>query len=1674
MSSSVDDRVVKLSFDNKQFEQASAQSMSTMDKLKKSLDFNAANKSLGGLQKTAGGFTLGNLGTTIEGISTKFLTMGTIGVTALVQITQQAIATGEQMLKALTIDPVKTGFNEYSTNLNSIQTILSNTMSAGTNLKDVNKALAELNEYSDKTIYNFSEMARNIGTFTAAGVGLKPATAAIKGIANLAALSGSNSQQAATAMYQLSQAISSGTVKLMDWNSVTNAGMGGTVFQRALANTAVQMGKLNDSAVKLTGPMKTVTIAGLKFRDSLSQGANADWLTSDVLTKTLAQFTGDLTDAQLAAEGWSKAEIKAIQAQAKAAQDAATQVKTIQQAFDVAKETAGSGWAKSWQIIFGDFGQAKKDMTALSEFINGIINKNAEKRNKILSEWNKAGGRTAGIQALKAAFEALDSVMKPIKQAWENVFPASSGKDLAALTKTVRDFFRGLILGPETMAKIRTAFQGFFSILKIGKNILVGAFNFFKDIFGLFANSGGKAGEGILDVAASIGEALTNFERFLNGTNAVPAFFNRLYNAVGPTVVKIRDFVNAIRDVLGSGIATVVENLFDMGKAATTANADGISPLASAWEKFLGFFKGAGDIIGQVATAIKDAFTGFKDGGLPDITGTIMENLQKIDWVNVFKATVGAGFVAGVGLSIKAVWEFIQGIKTMFELGGNISGAFEQLKDTLKSYQKEIQVRTLLMIAAAILALAIAVKILSTISTEDLLVSIAAIYILFEMLDTAMSSLAKIGDSKGIGKIPVIAASLFLIAGAMIVFALALKLLGSLDWDQSVQGLKLMGIIVGGLIVTAKLLEKAQGDVLKFSAALLILSYAMIVFAGAIFLYSKMDWETFGKGAVMIGLLVAGIGIALRLMPKNGTLLASAAALILIAVAMNMLIIPIKVLGEMDFEMLKQGIGAVAVMLLVLAIALNAMNGTLTGAAAMIIASAALYIFAGAMQTLATIGFGSIVLGILGIVIAMAAIAGAAFLLAPAAIPMAIFGAALVVLGAGFFLLGGGALAFAAAMSIIITIMSLGMPILEDTIRNFIKLIPLLADGFQTFLEEFSNAFAEAVPEMVNAVEVLITEILNAIERMIPEIVDIGTALFRAFIESIVAQANILYDAAWSLLTGFLNTIDSHLPSVIEDGKGIILTLIDGMGKAAKEIAIQAGETMLDFLEGITKWLNDNEDRIGQAGKDLGGAIISGFISAMTGGLANDAFASVSSFFGNIIDTAKGVLDSNSPSKVFIKIGKDVTKGFVIGIASGRQDVIDSISYIRDVIKDARQDAIDNIKDLKAKLKDLKEDPRTEANKKAIAKAEKALAVAEANKKRLDKAWETVSKQHKKQFEELKKLGSQFDSVTKKLEAARDKLDELKAVRNDYAKSVIDQYGDLPELNKDTTLDEYYDNIRNATEANIKFKATMDKLRELGLNDSQYKEFMAAGTDIQPFLDNLLLAGGAAVDELNAIDISLQESATSLGNGAADALYKAGIDIAQGLVDGLETQLASITEKMKSIGKAIADEIKKELGIQSPSKVMKSIGKFIVVGLRDGIDKNSNVIDISARRLGENAVDALKESLSGLSDAVNSDVDLTPTIAPVLDLDAFRKDAAGINDILAPSAIAPSTSTTVANDISNETARRELLLKEQALAATGTTIEFTQNNTSPVALSSAEIYRQTRNQLSVVKGALKN
>ena len=477
MSKTVDERVVEMRFDNSQFEKNVSTTMSTLDKFKQKLNFGGVKKGFEEVGSAAQKVDMRGLGAGVDAVSAKFSALQIMGTTALVNITNSAVNAGKRMVDALTLEPVMSGFQEYETQMNAVQTILANTQSKGSTLDDVNKALDELNHYADLTIYNFTEMTRNIGTFTAAGVDLETSVNAIQGIANLAAVSGSTSQQASLAMYQLSQALAAGTVKLTDWNSVITAGMGGEIFQNALKKTSELLGTGAEAAIKAKG----------SFRESLSTG----WITSQVMLETLkkfttsganeyvAEYTGLSADAVKATlesakaqygeanavkeaakalaekSGKNREEIEQALQMAKTAEDAATKVKTFSQLWGVMKEAAQSGWARTWQIIVGDFEEAKNLLTPLSIFFTGVIGKISDARNKLLES-----ALGMGFNSLADKF---NTIMTPAKNAADTI---SKVKDsVADLSDIVNQVIRGNFgNGKERIDKLTAAGQNYYRV----------------------------------------------------------------------------------------------------------------------------------------------------------------------------------------------------------------------------------------------------------------------------------------------------------------------------------------------------------------------------------------------------------------------------------------------------------------------------------------------------------------------------------------------------------------------------------------------------------------------------------------------------------------------------------------------------------------------------------------------------------------------------------------------------------------------------------------------------------------------------------------------------------------------------------------------------------------------------------------------------------------------------------------------------------------------------------------------------------------------------------------------------------------------------------------------------------------------------------------------------------
>lgn len=1004
MSTTVDERVVEMRFDNKQFEQNIQTSLSSLDKLKKSLNLEGAAKGLETVNDAANKCSgnMSPLSNAVETVRVRFSALEVMAITALQNITNSALAAGKNLVSALTIDPIKTGFEEYETQINAVQTILANTSSKGTTLDQVNNALDELNHYADMTIYNFTEMTRNIGTFTAAGVDLDTSVAAIKGIANLAAVSGSNSQQASTAMYQLSQALAAGTVKLQDWNSVVNAGMGGQVFQDALKETAKVHGIAIDEMIKDEG----------SFRETLSKG----WLTSDILTETLAKFTGDLNEDQLRTMGYTDDQIKSIMEMGKTANDAATKVKTFTQLFDTLKEAAQSGWTQSWEIIVGDFEEAKELLTEVSDTFSAVINASADARNKMLQDWKDLGGRTMMIEAVKNVFEGLVSVAKPVREAFNEIFPPMTGKQLAEITERIRDLTAKFKMGEESSKNLKNTFKGVFAVLDIVGQAFKAVAGGVGELIGLFL----PAGNGVLSLTGSFGEYLVKLDETVKKTDVF-----------GKAVSTVVDIVK----IAITFVKTAGEKVKEFGKTAGEKfDFPGFELFHSFLERVHDRMAQIGDGAGKMKSGVIVAFEMMGEalekckflkvmealwtavkviaGGIADAVGTMMgtlaEKLGNADFSGVLDV-LNSIAVGGIALSIskflKSVTEPLEGLSDILE---GVTGILDGVRGCFEAYQTNLKAGTLLKIGAAIALLAGSIVAISLIDSDKLSVSLGAITVLFANLLGAMAIFNKI--SSDTGKVSKACTAMIAMSVAVSILAGALKKVSDLDWGELARGLVGIAGLTTIVVASSKAMASGQKQVMKGATSLIIFGAAIKILASACRDLSKLQWDELGRGLTGVGVLFAEIAVFLRVAKFNGKMLSTATGIVILAAAMKVLASACKDFGQMEWSEIGKGLAGIGGLLAELAVftnlAGNAKHVMSTGVA-LIAIGAAMKIFASAVKDFGQLQWDEIGRG-------LTAMGGA---LAEVAIAVNLMPKNMIGIGTGLVIVGGALEIIANCMS---------------------------------------------------------------------------------------------------------------------------------------------------------------------------------------------------------------------------------------------------------------------------------------------------------------------------------------------------------------------------------------------------------------------------------------------------------------------------------------------------------------------------------------------------------------------------------------------------------------------------------------------------------------------------------
>lgn len=945
MSTTVDERVVEMRFDNKQFEANVQTSLSTLDKLKRSLNLEGAAKGLENVNTAAQKCDMNPLTNAVETVKVKFSTLEVMAVTALANITNSAVNAGRNIVSALTIDPIKTGFQEYETQINAVQTILANTSSKGTTLDQVNNALDELNHYADMTIYNFTEMTRNIGTFTAAGVDLDTSVSAIKGIANLAAVSGSTSQQASTAMYQLSQALAAGTVKLQDWNSVVNAGMGGQVFQNALKETAKVHGIAIDEMIKDEG----------SFRETLSKG----WLTSDILTETLSKFTGDLNEEQLRTMGYTDEQIQSIIKMGQTANDAATKVKTFTQLFDTLKEAAQSGWTQSWEIIVGDFEEAKELLTEVSDTFSAVINASADARNKMLQDWKDLGGRTMMIEAVKNVFEGLVSVAKPVREAFNEIFPPMTGKQLAEITERIRDLTAKFKMGEESSKNLKNTFKGVFAVLDIVGQAFKAVAGGVGELIGLFL----PAGNGVLSLTGSFGEYLVKLDETVKKTDVFGKAVSTVVDIVKTAITfvktageKVKEFGKTAGEkfdfpgfeLFHSFLERVHDRMAQIGDDAGKMKSGVIvafEMMGEALEKCK-FLK----VMEALWTAVKVIAGGIADA-VGTMMGTLVEKLGDADFsgvLDVLNSIAVGGIALSVSKFLKSVTEPLEGLNDILE---GVTGILDGVRGCFEAYQTNLKAGTLLKIGAAIALLAGSIVAISLIDSDKLSASLGAITVLFANLLGAMAIFNKI--SSDTGKVFKACTVMIAMSVAVSILAGALKKVSDLDWGELARGLVGIAGLTTIVIASSKAMASGRKQVMKGATSLIIFGAAIKILASACKDLSKLQWDELGRGLTGVGVLFAEIAVFLRVAKFNGKMISTATGIVILTAAMKVLASACKDFGQMEWGEIGKGLAGIGGLLTELAVftnlAGNAKHVMSTGVA-LIAIGAAMKIFASAVK----------------------------------------------------------------------------------------------------------------------------------------------------------------------------------------------------------------------------------------------------------------------------------------------------------------------------------------------------------------------------------------------------------------------------------------------------------------------------------------------------------------------------------------------------------------------------------------------------------------------------------------------------------------------------------------------------------------------------------------------------
>ena len=1216
-TTTVDEKVVEMRFDNKNFEKNVKESMTTIEKFKSVLSLTGATKGLEAVENKTNTMNFNGITNALDSITDKFSFFGIMGIRVAQRVADAFINAGLRMAKAFTTDQISAGFTKLQQKANSMSTLISQ----GNKKETVEAQLEKLLWFSDETSYNFTDMIDNISKFTATGKKLGPSVQAMEGIALWAAKSGQNAQKASMAMYQLSQALGAGYMRREDWKSIQNYSMDTDEFRQAALDTAVQMKKLKkvgeNTYQSLTGDRKKFKKS--QFAESLTKG---EWFTADVMmavykkyskgaeqVKTLlddfdkqyedsnAQVRSltatDVTRAYKAysksaeefnsfakGEGlndsqtkWLEDRIKKLDKFGMSAMLAGQEYRTWQDVVDATNDAVSTKWMSIFEKFIGDIDAQKELWTTIGTKFYDWFAAPLDTFLEYLEYWEKKGGRKDLVQGIKNIGEAISNVVKPIKEAWDTIFHPDKeneeygGDRLLRLTKNFKDFTAKLIPTEKTMEKIKNIFAGLFKILQIGIKIIGGALKIIGSI---------------LKFLKPIGNAL------LTITSALSGWLQKQIETIKNSLV-----LNKVLMTLNKVLTNIKNILTDFVKWLSN-NIN--------FNKILTFFESLFNIIKKVASVVGKFLKGLiSDGGLNSVADLINKGLL-------------GGFLYKMGdvaTSIKTVFSSFNGI------GKGLKGTLTEVKNVLVEYQNEIKSKQLLNIAKALGILAISLYVLASVDEEHLGSALSSLTVCLVELMSSLAIFGKMAKNLNIG-FKSTAALIGLSLSLLIVAAAVKKIANANPENLSTAMLAVEALLLTLAMIANKLPKKKNA---RSASGAIAMAIGLYITCSALKKVADMDLQTIAKSLFTVMSLLSFMTVSLNSMKPEGSV-KKGYALFEAALSIVILGAALKIIATMNWDEIGRSLLAVISVLGFLAMVLNYMDagnkkaskisglsaglkgfssgkassvtksgGAIGKAAGLFGAVLSLVILGAALKIIATMNWDELgrailgvisVLGFLAIVVkylgnnAKGSLAGAGALIITAN-AMILLALALKIIGSmSIDKVGVSLLAIAGVLGIFVIAAKLLQPCVGTILKlaGAMAIFSLAVVGIGAGLILISVGIGTLAAALSLSGPMLIaglSGILLGILDLLPSVINIIKHIILAICELIIECTPEIAKALFVTLAETLKILTQNIPMIVKLLADLIIATLDALADKMPDIIVSAVKLLESFFKGFAK-----------------------------------------------------------------------------------------------------------------------------------------------------------------------------------------------------------------------------------------------------------------------------------------------------------------------------------------------------------------------------------------------------------------------------------------------------------------------------------------------------------------------